>query len=206
LRFFFQEWEAKEDVADDKKRGGRRAGHTCDSPHARSRGAGVKKESEEKRERGTSRVKTTAQHRHTRGKTAVRVTHSDQPPRGASAREEKAEEDVEEEEEEEVDEKEAEGEEQSGDGKSSSGESDDEQGKSRERFVSRDAFGIFVYDAEEAEEAHAGKRVRFANLLLPVVTEVEKVANQTDGRWTRGYYSKIMSYCKLQNAQSKRAK
>ena len=49
-------------------------------------------------------------------------------------------------------------------------------GWGRDRFASRDEFGVFMYDSEDAESS--GKRVRFANLLLPVVTEVEKLANQ----------------------------
>ena len=49
-------------------------------------------------------------------------------------------------------------------------------GGRRDRLASRDEFGVFMYDSEDAESS--GKRVRFANLLLPVVTEVEKLANQ----------------------------
>lgn len=89
-----------------------------------------------------------------------------------------------------------------GDTTSSSDSSEDES-KSGNRFASRDAFGIFVYDARDAGEAKSrsgkreseeGKRVRFANLLLPVVAEVEKVANQTDGRWTRGLHKKTSDH------------
>ena len=78
-------------------------------------------------------------------------------------------------------------------------------------FAQRDAFGIFIYQPSDSSSTMSGtngKHVRFANLLEEVMTvlervegddfgchsqvvaEVEKRANETDGRWTRGLHKK----------------
>lgn len=58
--------------------------------------------------------------------------------------------------------------------------------------LQRDLHGIFLYESEASVEisSDGGKRVRFANLLENVVAEVEKVAESTDGRWTRGLHKR----------------
>jgi hypothetical protein len=64
--------------------------------------------------------------------------------------------------------------------------------QSRMHLQSRDEFGIFMYDAGESQDECSGKRVRFAALLKPVVAKVEKLANETDGRWTRGLHKRTL--------------
>ena len=63
-------------------------------------------------------------------------------------------------------------------------------GRRGDRFESMDECGVFLFEKEEAAEERGPKRVRFANMLLPVVRAVEHRAQQTEGRWTRGRHKK----------------
>eukprot|EP00960_Hanusia_phi_P068866 766955-Hanusia_phi.AAC.4 len=96
----------------------------------------------------------------------------------------------------------------------------------KDAFAQRDAFGIFIYQPSESSSTMSGtngKQVRFANLLeevmqvygggercllietvgSQVVAEVEKRANETDGRWTRGLHKKTSDQIAEQHLKSK---
>ena len=53
---------------------------------------------------------------------------------------------------------------------------------------------LLTREVAAAGEWEGKRRVRFANLLLPVVQQVEKLASQTDGRWTRGLHKKTSDH------------